>query len=77
MWCRLLGAVHRIIKKLVCRESFDGAGIVYVDDLGWISTRSRASRILLEILLIYAALGLELAYEKLRASTTPHSLGYQ
>ncbi|KAF4737892.1 hypothetical protein FOZ62_001042, partial [Perkinsus olseni] len=43
LWCRLFGSVHRLVKKLVCGSAAEGAGMVYVDDLGWIVPKSRAS----------------------------------
>ncbi|EER16190.1 hypothetical protein Pmar_PMAR003653, partial [Perkinsus marinus ATCC 50983] len=46
-------------------------------DLGWIVPKSKASEITAKILLIYSALGLDIAFDKLRVSCTPHNLGFE
>ncbi|KAF4723959.1 hypothetical protein FOZ62_009328, partial [Perkinsus olseni] len=74
LWCRYFACVHRILKKLVPSDTDIGSGMIYVDDLGWITTRRESLRMLLRILLVYRALGLDVAYDKLRITSTPHNL---
>ncbi|KAF4652424.1 hypothetical protein FOL47_011088, partial [Perkinsus chesapeaki] len=52
-------------------------GMIYVDDLGWITTKKESVRMLSRILLVYEALGLVVSYDKLRISSTPHNLGFE
>ncbi|KAF4727810.1 hypothetical protein FOZ63_011098, partial [Perkinsus olseni] len=74
LWCRYFACVHRILKKLVPSDTDIGSGMIYVDGLGWITTRGESLGMLLRILLVYKALGLDVAYDKLRITSTPHNL---
>ncbi|KAF4718432.1 hypothetical protein FOZ62_013682 [Perkinsus olseni] len=76
-WCRYFAAVHRLVKRLAPADPSTGAGMIYVDDVAWITTRESSVSMMVRILLVQATLGLSIAYEKLRITTRPHSLGYE
>ncbi|KAF4759074.1 hypothetical protein FOZ63_014890, partial [Perkinsus olseni] len=54
----------------------NGTGMIYVDDVGWVTTQSHVVEVMLSILLTEESLGLNVAYEKLHVTSTPHNLGY-
>lgn len=57
--------VHRVLESLAPFSATIGSGMIYVDDLGWITTRKEFLRMPISILSIYKALGLAIAYDKL------------
>ncbi|KAF4758904.1 hypothetical protein FOZ63_006460 [Perkinsus olseni] len=69
-------AVHRVTKRLLSDDVDCGTGMIYVDDVGWVTSLPRALEVMVSILLVEESLGLNIAYEKLHITYRPHNLGY-
>lgn len=75
-WVRVYAGLVQVVKRLLAYPHGEGAQ-VYIDDLVYITTRRAALHRLLAILLLHAAVGINISYNKVRVSSTPVVLGYE